>query len=386
MSTTSKSGSSSNPFSRFDGNPSLVGKNRLHETPGMTYVAAPHQEPAFPLTQKDRDPSETLMQDLYRRLKGVGFDREFLRSVILPDSWQDGLAANAATFQQILLRIARRLSLPFSALTAAGAPLALQAPANIRLKRARPGTSKSEIAPGMIAARNTVALLLPELANLPDFVPGLDVVRLRESILRSGKLVDFSSLVEACWSHGIAVLHFRPLPEACKKFAGMAYFEGDRPVIVLASGYDAPPRLAFYLAHEIGHILRGHVVPGGDMIVDGEASDGNEDIQEREADEDALILLTGKRNPGFTTIPGLTAQKLADAAQDFQRANNVHAGTVALVYGKTANRMPVAASALKLLNMDQGARAVAADALRLRLPPPDELPDPACEVLKVFGL
>lgn len=89
----------------------------------------------------------------------------------------------------------------------------------------------------------------------------------------------------------------------------MAYYEGDRPVIVLASGYDSPPRQAFYLAHEVGHILRGHVKPGGEMLADSDLDTATEDKDEREADGDALELLTGQRTPEFSATYGLTAPK-----------------------------------------------------------------------------
>jgi hypothetical protein len=202
-----------------------------------------------------------------------------------------------------------------------------------------------------------------------------------------------SSLVEACWTHGIAVFHFAPLPSIAKKFAGMAYFDGNRPVIVLASGYDAPPRQAFYLAHEISHVLRGHVKPGGEMLADSDLDTKTEDRQEREADGDALELLTGQRTPGFESRYGLTAPKLRAAAERYEQQHGVHAGTVALIYGKTAQRMPVAAAALKLMNMDTGARAIVAEGLRRRLVtvgkdihPYAELPGAVVELLPVLGV
>lgn len=171
----------------------------------------------------------------------------------------------------------------------------------------------------------------------------------------------------------------------------MAYYEGDRPVIVLASGYDSPPRQAFYLAHEVGHILRGHVKPGGEMLADSDLDTATEDKDEREADGDALELLTGQRTPEFSATYGLTAPKLRAAAERFEEQHGVHAGSVTLIYGKTAQRMPVAIAALKLMNMDAGARAIVAEALRRRLISDDghpfaELPGAVMELLPVFGV
>jgi len=333
------------------------------------------------------------MPALFRRLKTVGYDEAFLRRVVLPDWWDDSLAANPVNRAQVELHVAQRLGLPLSDLTNSSRALELPGTKDIRLKRAKPGADRADVAPGMIVARNLVALVLPHLRNVPPLPAKLTAGAFRQSILARRQNVDLAGLLEACWTHGIAVFHFAPLPSSSKKFAGMAYFEGTRPVVVLATGYDAPPRLAFYLAHEVGHILRGHVGPGGGILADSDLDGGTEDKQEKEADADALEILTDRRNPAFERIYGLTAEKLRVCARRFEEQHGVHAGTVALIYGKTASRMPVAAKALALMNMDAGARAIVAEALRRRLlnpiegsDPSSELPGTVLEVLPVFGV
>lgn len=333
------------------------------------------------------------MPDLLRRLKRAGYDEEFLRRVVLPDWWEDSLAEDPGTRWQIELRIAQRLSLSVADLADPRKPLNISNTHGIRLKRAKTGTGREEVAPGMVAARNAVSLLLPHLQGVPPLPAKLTAAGFRRWILARRRLVDLAGLAEACWRHGIAVFHFAPLPTAAKRFAGMAYFEDNRPVIVLASGYDAPPRLAFYLAHEAGHVLRGHVKPGGDVLVDSDLDGVTEDRQEREADGDALEILSGERNPSFCQQPGLTAVKLMAAARRYEEDHGVHAGATALIYGKTAQRMAVAAGALKLMNMDAGGRAILAEALRRRLSAGGEgvnaladLPGAATEVLPLFGV
>lgn len=336
-------------------------------------------------------PAAPLMPTLIRRLKSVGYDEAFLRRVVLPDWWDDSLGADPTSRAQIELRVAQRLSLPLVDVADPRKPLQLPDTRCVRLKRAKVGTGQDEIAPGLIAARNAVALVLPHLQDVPPLPANLTPAALRRWVVTGQGIVDFGALVQACWAHGIAVFHFAPLPTAAKKFAGMAYYEGDRPVIVLASGNDAPPRMAFYLAHEIGHIIRGHVRPGGEMLADSDLDSGTEDQQEKEADGDALELLTGKRTPGFHPTFGMTGPKLRAFAERYQVEHGVHAGTVALIYGKTAQRMPVAAAALKLMNMDAGARAIVAEAVWRRLVsavghPCADLPGAVVELLPVFGV
>ena len=338
-------------------------------------------------------PSATSLAPLYRRLKTVGFDRVFLQRAVLPDWWDDSFAANAATRSQIELHLAQRLGVPLAQLRDPSQPITLPGTHDIRLKRATGGAKRDDIAPGMIVARRTVGIVLPHLRDVPALPAHLTVGDLRKWILARHRVVDLPALLDAAWAHGIAVFHFAPLPTAAKKFAGMAYYEGKRPVVILATGYDAPARVAYYLAHEIAHILRGHVVPGGAMLADADFEKGREDDEEREADGDALELLTGERAPKFPAIYGMTASRLAVAAREYERQHRIHAGTVALIYGKTAERMPVAVAALAQMNMGTGARRLIADALRRRvfaneagLDPAAGVPADVLEVLPVVGV
>ena len=66
---------------------------------------------------------------------------------------------------------------------------------------------------------------------------------------------------------------------------------------------------------------------------------------------------------------------------------------MALIYGKTAERMPVAVAALAQMNMGTGARRLIADALRRRvfadeagLDPAAGVPADVLEVLPVVGV
>jgi hypothetical protein len=330
------------------------------------------------------------MVGLFRRLKRIGYDGPFLRSAILPDWWEDSLADNPVTLAQIQLRIAHRLGLPLADILNPSKDLSLQDLSEVRLKRAKSGTARKDVTPGMVAARNTVRIALPFLRRLPPLPANLTPLTLRKWVLGRNSTVDLAGLLEACWAHGIAVFHYSPLPTASKKFAGMAYYEADRPVIVLASGYDEPARLTFHLAHEVAHVIRGHVQPGGPVLCDANFDGTTEDREETEADKDALELLTGKRDPILNAVFGLTAAKLVTAVRSEEHRSHIHPGTLALIYGKTARRMPVAVNALKLMNMGSGARRVIAAALERHLPKEDaataELPGVVREILPLFGL
>jgi IrrE N-terminal-like domain len=337
-------------------------------------------------------PDSVTLEPLYRRLKAVGFDRAFLQRAVLPDWWEDSLAANAATRSQIELHLAQRLGVPLADLRDSTQPLTLPGTNDVRLKRGKSDATRGDIAPGMIVARRTARIVLPHLRDVPPLPAHLAARDLRSWILARHRLVDLPALLDAAWEHGIAVFHFSTLPTPGRKFAGMAYYDDKRPIVILATGSDAPPRVAFYLAHEIAHILRGHVKPGGAMLADADFDRDAEDKEEREADGDALELLTGERHPAFSPKLGMTAARLVPQVRAYEREHGVHAGTVALIYGKTVNRMPVAIQALKLMNINAGARRLIADALRRRLFVDEAgldsaagVPSEVLEVLPVFG-
>jgi len=332
--------------------------------------------------------SKSPLAGLFRRLKKVGYDQPFLRLAVLPDWWDDQLADNATAWAQMQLRVAQRLSLPLADLMDAAKPLSIAGTGKFRLKRAKTATQRAVVAPGMIAAHNAVHLVAPHLPEMPDLPANLTAAGLRQWVLNRNSTVDLGGLVEAGWIHGIAFFHFSPLPT--RKFAGMAYYEGDRPVVVLASGHDEPPRLAFHLAHEIGHVIRGHVKPGGPILAEASFDSAGEDQDEREADMDALELLTGRKDHQLGPLYGMTALKLANESCREEQRSGIHAGTLALIYGKSAKRMPVAVNALKLMNMGSGARAIIAGALGRRLrgktDDADELSGAVVELLPLFAL
>ena len=334
------------------------------------------------------------MPALFKRLRKIGFDEAFLRTAVLPDWWNDDLAESPVTRSQIEMRVARRLGLPLADIADPSKTLQMPPAAGVRLKRAKASSTLADITPGLTVARNAVRQLVPCLRDMKLLPAYLTPEQLRTWIQGRQKVVDLAGLVEACWAHGIAVFHFAPLPEHAKRFAGVAYFEGTTPIIILASGWDSPPRLAYYLAHEIGHVLCGHVKPGGDVLADEDIDGGNADPQEREADDAAMILLTGHKTVELKPVSGLTAVKFCYSARELQAKTNVHAGTLVLIYGKTASRMPLAISALKLMNLDTGGRAIIAEALQRHLlsvaqegdHPLADIPGPVLELLHLFGI
>jgi hypothetical protein len=186
----------------------------------------------------------------------------------------------------------------------------------------------------------------------------------RTTILgRNAGPVTLESLLEFCWSRGIIVAHVRRLPHVAgfRKLDGVVFYIDDRPCIILAESNDAPARIAFHLAHELGHIYLGHVAPDGVGIADDNIErNAQSDEVEYAADQFALEALTGDKAPVLRQIYGLTSQKLAERVTHIGQQLAIDPAVLALVYGKCADRWPVASNAIKVLQADCGAHDLVA--------------------------
>lgn len=313
------------------------------------------------------------MKDLYKRLKDVGFDANFVRYRILPEWWEDDLARIDSNLALAEAAISRMLGFSIKQLRDTSSPLKLPQVSNVRLKRNK-GIQAEKVLPAILLAEQTAKNLLTALPSVASFQERKTANQVRKTTLAKRRFVDLDGLLEFAWQHGVIVLHLAELPKATKKFSGMAMFCGDTPVIVLACGRDSPPWVAFHLAHELGHILLGHVKVGSPPLADGDIDQLDRDADERAADEFACTILTGRSSIDFTAVYGLTAGKLVDQAKRYAAAHDIDPGTVALMYGRNANRIAVAQNALKIMGLDHGAHAKIGAALARHLQR-DDLPE-----------
>jgi transcriptional regulator with XRE-family HTH domain/Zn-dependent peptidase ImmA (M78 family) len=109
---------------------------------------------------------------------------------------------------------------------------------------------------------------------------------LREAIAGDRAEITLELLVGWCWEAGIVVV---PM-EAAGGFSAGAWLIGTQPVVVLKEAPDYKAYWLFALAHELGHLARGHVTPEG-LVDVGHAWTGETDVQEDEANAYALDLL-----------------------------------------------------------------------------------------------
>lgn len=306
--------------------------------------------------------------DLYARLKPLGFDAAFVRSVILPDWWEDRLAEEPANRLTAEMAISRFLGIPLPQLHDPDAELSLSEIVPVRLKTATRDTNACSVRPAIQIALQLAELLSQSVKSLPSFSSHRSAAELRSELLCDSGTATLELLVRKCWDLGIIVAHLHRVPRETgfRKFDGLVVFAGERPCIFLAEKADAPPKLAFHLAHELGHLMLGHVQPGSPLLADENLERIINDDDERAADEFACELLTGNQSPSLQRQYGLTAPKLAQRARDFGARHRVDPGMVALIYGRSADRWAVAEAALKQLGLTRGARAILQSALAER--------------------
>jgi len=329
-------------------------------------------------------PTDPHIESIYKRLKDAGVDRDFVRARLLPDWWDDEILNSRSGVAMFETYVARMTGLAIDALASAK-PLTLKPAVPVTYKR-RDGTQDSDVAPAAAIAEQVGKALVTATEGVPVFKGVCSAREARESILsRQRKTVNLEALIDFAWDRGIANGHMAQLPALSAKFQGIAMFAGERPVALIGDGTDSPPKLAFDLAHEIGHILLGHTRAGEEALADiGDRSKSKQlqapeiaegmtpkiyekDPIEAEADRFALELLTGHPAPKLKAVYGMTGEKLAQAVSKLGPEQGIDPGVYALVYGYAAERFGVAQRALENMGMTSGGHKAFAEGVRSRL-------------------
>jgi hypothetical protein len=183
---------------------------------------------------------------------------------------------------------------------------------------------------------------------------GVSARGLRQSIIDSGSpYVGLADLLALCWGIGIPVAHLRIFPWPQKRMAAMTVSLEDRWSILLGKDAGYPAWIAFYLAHELGHIALAHIAAGRALVdLDFEDPGTPGDDEEDAADAFALELLTGEPQPTVLPAdPGVraTASELARTAMGAAEALQIEPGTLALCFGYSTKDWKTANGSLKVI-------------------------------------
>jgi len=275
-----------------------------------------------------------------------------VRKKILPDWWDDAVTDSTAGFAELALRLSQGLGLSLETLLDDSAEIAPKDNPSYKFKGGKT-LNRQEIVGGICQRAAQIATY----ATTGDFqrLVGTKPEAIRDEILAAGnRWVDLENLSEYCWQHGIPVLHLTNFPTKIRKPHGLVIRVGERPPIVICRKHKQPAWLLFDLAHELGHLIAGHVQPDGlifDTVISDDAKSDN-DIEETIADSNALALLTGDPNRTYrSSSPPPNAAELAGVSKQRGEKENVYPGHIVLNYisGLDRRYQGLGAAALKRL-------------------------------------
>ena len=301
----------------------------------------------------------TTAKRLLSSLKALGITAAQVRS-LLPDWWVDDVAESEDGLLELQLVLARRLSLSLTSLQALGGTPSFQASAH-RFKTVHPEGS-SQLAVSAAMGTGLARLVVSASSGHTPLVP-LQAAALRDSILKDAGSVGLEQLVYWSWRIGMPLVHVTGWPKGLRRPDAMCLRVENRPVILIVRNEVTPAKLAYLVAHEIGHIASGHLRADGNSVLVDEALPVNSeqsasDEDEVEADAFAGVLLGEKEASGIVKAigPSVSSElKLASQASLACRGKSVNPGQVILAWGRTYKDWKTTNMALKYLQTTQPA-------------------------------
>lgn len=299
--------------------------------------------------------------DVMARLRDLGMTPAQVRA-LLPAWWEPAVTKTPSGVWETSLLLGRRLGLDAVAL-AKGQVAQLPGLSPPRFKHTVRVTP-SQLGPATMIASSLAKAVIAALPDRPT-IRGASAEDVRAQILQTaGARIDFNSLVEFAWKHGIPIIPLPNLPRGIRKMDAAAINVGSRPVIVIARRTDSKAWLSFLLAHELGHVCLGHVPENG-SLVEGSITDSAEfdaqsqiDTQEQEANEFAHTLLGGPEADRIIATWGtnLAPVQLAGAAAHASDELACAPGNLLLRYAFRTKRWPEARMALRFHAEDMDAQ------------------------------
>ena len=330
-------------------------------------------------TAKKPTPAKTL----FRSLAKLGVSETYLRQIALPEWWDDEIASTPAGRDELHLILSRVLGLDALSLRA-GKPRFTPQP--VPKFKAAKGLDDDALAMARQIGVHVARLVAVGVAA-PVAVPNR-AAEVRSAILKQGRpWVDLESLLDFCWRCGIGVVHVAKWPPQCKKMAALVASVAGRPVVVVADNHRATAWSLFILAHELGHVVLGHV-PADAVLIDAEVDKESKDREEAAANRFAVELLTGSERTRVVAVDRLPrAMDLVASARQRGAELGIDPGHYVLNYAASmgSSFWGVANAALRELEPDADAAALIRSKLHENLDW-SRLPSTSAEfVLRVIG-
>jgi hypothetical protein len=290
-------------------------------------------------------------QHLRFSLRQFGYGQSAIDAV-WPRWWSDEAEGSLAAHAELRFSVARKLGLDPRPLVDRDEPVFVWA-GHAKFKRLA-AESHRELDAITSYGISLAQILIRATPGGPS-IEGIDAARARNEILATHQFVGLAELLSFCWAVGNPVIHLRVFPFDAQRMAAMCVRVGDRTAVFLARNAEYPAAIAYYLAHEIGHIAAGHVKQGTALVdlsddADPLVKEASGDSEEREADRFGLELLTGDPDILVKTGPHrYTARALADSVLTTGPQLRIEPGTLALCFGHATSDWARTTAALRYI-------------------------------------
>ena len=288
-----------------------------------------------------------------RRLSRAGFKHDFVRSVIMPEWWDEQCSDDLTLLPDVELRLARFLGLSMSVVR--DPTIALESPRYPQAQLRRVKTiDRDRLGPAMHTAIRIAGAAVRSLREKVDpEIPPSNPLEWRKTIQREASAVTLNDILTDLWQRGIPVVLLGLLP--APRFQGMSCIVEDRPVIFLGRQHDEPGRVAHFVVHETGHIAAGHCAPQKPVVHGTEDIRDNTEIEKR-AERYATAVLVGSTDMPKLSKEDFDFKSLAHKAVDLELESGVDASATIFAWASRTGEYATATLAVKALYRHSGAR------------------------------
>lgn len=296
--------------------------------------------------------TEHSYRSLMRRLSRAGFKEAFVRPAILPDWWDESCAEQPDLLPDLEIRVARFVGVPLSSVRDPDVVLAPRELQGAKLRRVR-SLDRHRLAPAIHAALQIGAAVSRSLRDRTGQIdlPPSDGLSWHEQVRAGFGTAILDNILADLWRRGIPVIPVNLLPTP--SFQGMAAVVEGRPVILLGHKHDVPGRVAYFVAHEAGHIAAGDC--GTDQpAIDEEDAIVDDDAMESSADRYATRALVG--SDSVPDVKGSDFRQLASSAARIEHETGADASVVIFAWAAHTRDYVTAMLAVKALYRGSGAR------------------------------
>lgn len=232
------------------------------------------------------------MDTLYKKLNNFGIPKKYIKKNGLPSWWDDELNDKPVAVLECSAYIAKRFGLDLKSLLSEDEIVKFKVQAQPKFRQTQHQINKQPaIACGLA---NRIAEMVAYGSEITYTSLPTNPLDIRKEILQHHSIVDLSSLLEYCWEIGIPVVYFNDYPKNASKFQGMIQWHHQKPVITISYKSQQKARLAFILAHELGHLALSHVKDNS--YIDYQIKFNSPEKEEEEANQFAVSLLLGEAN------------------------------------------------------------------------------------------